>query len=368
MTTPIFSHVAIIGLGLIGSSIARALRASGLADVISASDIQQDTIDYAIKEGFIDGGYLQHEEAAKRADLVVLAVPPAALKEVMQQLQPVLRKGMVLTDVLSVKQTAMEIIHNALPAEVEYVPSHPIAGREHSGVAAGRADLFDGKRVIVTPSEPQQTDALSRVASWWKALGGRVEAMPASVHDTIYSYVSHLPQLLSYAARHTLAKHAQNESLTQFLRISYSDSRLWADIFANNKGNLIAGLDRYLDAITHVQYELSQAPHDANDTQNETLAYATLFPRIASACLITTVMEAEKNAGIPFARYAGTGFTDFVSPARMAPEDDIERISNQHLLISLILKHYIQDLATLKLIILEDNWQQLQQFTQEKAH
>jgi prephenate dehydrogenase len=184
--------------------------------------------------------------------------------------------------------------------------------------------------------------------------------MPAHLHDLIYAYVSHLPQLLAFAAFHPLEEYASNEEeddlLRKFLRLSRSDIEMWIDIFMLNRDNVLAALDRYLDAVLHIRHELDDAPADEPvPLADETAARKALFPRIAASCLITTIMEAEKKAGFPFARYAGTGFADFSYPASQPPEDDIEHISKQYQAVGKVLDEYIERLRYFRAAIVSGN-------------
>jgi cyclohexadieny/prephenate dehydrogenase len=344
----LFDRITIIGLGLIGSSIARAAHGRMIAKTIVAFDHNEVTLAYARKHDFISLGTTQMQEAVQASQLVIIATPPTTLGDMAEAIAPHLAKGCIVMDVCSVKQAAIDQIAPHLPQHALYIPAHPIAGSEQSGVAAGRADMFEKKRVVVCPSDPKQDMALSSVTEFWNLLGARVEAMPAAVHDVIYAYVSHLPQLLAFAASAPLKKHFddENDLLQKFLRLSSSNPDLWTEIFVLNKDNIIQALDRYLDVIAHVIEEFAQAPDDEPSTKADAeLALTALFPRIAASCLITTVMEAEKKARIPFARYAGSGFADFTYPASQPPEGDMESISNQYKDVAKVLKQYTKKLA-----------------------
>lgn len=352
--SPLFARITIIGLGLIGSSVARAARAHHLAASISGYDHNEVTLAFARKGGFIDLATSDLKAAVKDSKLIVLATPPSTLGDIAEAIAPYLRPGCIVMDVCSVKQAAIAAIAPHIPDGVHFMPAHPIAGSEHSGVSAGRADLFDRKRVIVTPSDPAlEEQILQQVTSFWKGMGARMEAMPPHLHDMIYAYVSHLPQLLAFAAGTVLENETDEQSdvLTKFLRLSASNPDMWIDIFLLNKDNILKALDRYLDAVLHILKEFSDAPEGTVSESDEKLARTALFPRIAASCLITTVMEAEKKAGFPLARYAGTGFADFTYPASQPPEGDIESISNQYQVVAVVLRDYIAQLKALRAAI-----------------
>ena len=351
-----FERITIIGMGLIGSSIARAAHAHGVAKTIVGYDHNEVSLAYARKHDFITFGTSELDKAVEGSNLVILATPPSTLGDIATAIAPHLSNGAIVMDVCSVKEAAIAAIAPHMPEGVYFIPAHPIAGSEQSGVASGRSDLFEKKRIVVTPEKPDENLPLQNVFSFWKALGARCEAMPPQMHDMVYAYVSHLPQLLAFAAGMSLEDApADDELLQKFLRLSDSNPDLWIDIFIMNKAPLLKALDRYLDVINHVIGEFAQAPGDATETDaDKASARSALFPRIAASCLITTVMEAEKVAGFSFARYAGTGFADFTYPASQPPEGDIESISNQYTEVGVVLAEYKQRLAAFRHAIATD--------------
>ena len=344
MTKP---RITIIGLGLIGSSIARAAHSRNIAKHIIGVDSNEVTLGYARKNGFVSDTSTDAAAAVKDADIVIIATPTPLLAGICKEIASVLKSGALVMDTGSVKQLPLAVMGEFLPAHALIVPAHPIAGSEQSGIAAGHEDLLEKKRIIITPDAPLSTAALQQVNSFWQSLGARVEAMPAALHDTIYGYVSHLPQLLAYGAAEVVDASG---ALSRFLRIAASDRTLWRDIFLLNAEVITAALDRYLDALSHIHRELKSAPHDAEikETNADT---NMLFARIAASCLVTTVMEAEKKAGVPFARFAGTGFADFTSPATSEPEGDLEHISNHYAALIPMLAAYEVELLKLRSVI-----------------
>lgn len=356
MPAPLIDKITIIGLGLIGSSIARACHARHVAGSLIGCDRNEISLAYGRKHNVIDTAIPDPAIAVADSSLIILAVPPMALEETAKAIAPRLKPGAVVMDVCSVKQPAIAAIAPHLPAYADFIPAHPIAGSEQSGIGAGRADLFQRKRVVVTPEHPEPTPALQMVTTFWQSLGARVEAMPPHLHDLIYAYVSHLPQLLAFATAPLYAEQAApDERLQKFLRLSGSNTAMWAEIFQLNKIHVLAALDRYLDAMVHIGKELTQAPEGSPNEKNEAQARDVLFPRLAASCLVTTVMEAEKKAGFPFARYAGTGFADFTTPVMNAPDEDIERISGQFTAVNMLLAEYVKRLKTLRAMLAEEN-------------
>ncbi len=356
-----FERITIIGLGLIGSSVARAVRERHIAGHIVGCDHNEVTLAYGRKHGFIDTAEPDAARAVSGSRLVLIATPPSSLEAVARSIAPSLAEGCIVMDACSVKEHALQSIAPHLPKNVHYIPAHPIAGSEHSGISAGKSDLFSRKRVIVTPTDPTAVKPIiDKVSEFWRAMDAKVEAMPAHLHDLVYAYVSHLPQLLSFAAAGVLEGRTgdladlspETELLKKFLRISHSGAEMWIEIFLLNKTNLMKALNRYLDAVTHIRNELLEPPEDAARQAiapaDVNLAYRGLFPRVAASCLITTVMEAEKKAGFPFARFAGTGFADFTYPASQSPEGDIESISNQYQAVLAVLEDYCNRLNAMQ--------------------
>ncbi len=357
----VFKRITIIGLGLIGSSIARAAREYKLADTIVGCDSNHTALAYAQAHHFIDESTHEPEKAVAGSEMVILATLPSAFDNLMKTIAPALMKGAIVMDTASVKRAAIQSIHAHLPEHVHYVPAHPIAGSEQSGVSAGRADLFRKRYVIITPNEPEINDALKKANMFWHDAGAKVEAMPPDMHDMIYAYVSHLPHLLAYAARLTLHNSENMPQLKGFLRLSNANPDLWSELFYLNQDNLLTALNRYVDATTHIMQELEQAPDDAKLDDDDDTARTVLFPRVAASCLITTVMEAERKAGVPFARYAGQGFADFVSPASAPPDGDIENISGHYRQVASLLKAYNGRLALVHDLLARNQYKELSQ-------
>lgn len=359
MNKYIFDRITIIGLGLIGGSVARAVHEKQLSETIVGCDENEVSLAFARKNGFVDIAFSDAAEAAKDADLVIIATPPATLEKIAKLIAPNLKKGAMVMDVASVKQPAIQAIAPHLPAHAIFIPAHPIAGREQSGVRAGIADLFVKKRVIITPEAPPEETTFQKINAFWQGMGARVEGMPAEIHDMLYGYMSHLPQAIAFCLKKPLGdfftQTDEKPIYKSFLRIANSTPEMWAEIFSLNKDNILAGLDRYIDVVSHVHRELKTAPESEESAWDEPLANTVLFPRIVASCLVTTVMEAEKKAGFPFARYAGTGFADLTAPAIIEPEADIEQISAQYKLVEKIVGDFLLRLKLLRSAIASGN-------------
>ncbi len=250
-----FEKVAFIGLGLIGSSLARVIRAQGLARQIVASTRSQSTLAEALRLGVIDQGFADPADAARDADLIVLAMPVQATEAVLRAIAPVLRADALITDVGSTKGNVVAAAHAVFGATLPrgFVPAHPIAGAEKSGVAAGHAQLFAHHQVILTPLASTDPIALQRVVQLWQAAQADVLCMSVAEHDEILAQTSHLPHLLAFNLIEQLASNHHNleifryaaGGLRDFTRIAASDPLMWHDIFLANRDSILLALDAF---------------------------------------------------------------------------------------------------------------------------
>jgi cyclohexadieny/prephenate dehydrogenase len=263
MTRPMFEHVALVGIGLIGSSISYAMRRKGLAGAISGSARTKSTTDTALKLGLIDRGYGTAAEAVKGADLVILSVPVGACGALAAEIAPHLREGAILTDVGSVKAAVVRDMAPHVPRGVHFVPGHPIAGTEQSGPESGFAELFDGRWTILTPVAGADKAAVEKLKAFWMALGAKVEIMNPEHHDMVLAVTSHLPHLIAYNIVNT-ADHLERVTDSEvikfsaggfrdFTRIAASDPTMWRDVFLNNKEAVLEMLGRFSEDLTVLQ-------------------------------------------------------------------------------------------------------------------
>ena len=249
-----FERVAVIGVGLIGGSFALALKAAGLARRVVGAGRSQANLDLALERGVIDAVASSAAHAAQDAELVLVATPVAQYPQVFGAIGPVLGAQAVVTDAGSTKQDVIAAARAGLGARlVQFVPAHPVAGAEHSGAAAATADLFRGKRVVLTPQAETSPQALARVEQAWQACGARLFRMAPEEHDAVFAAVSHLPHLLAYALVHDIAERGNAAQLfgyaasgfRDFTRIASSQPEMWRDICVANRQVLLAELDRY---------------------------------------------------------------------------------------------------------------------------
>ena len=262
-TAPLFPRVALIGIGLIGSSLARALRRDGSAGHIAIATRRKETLDKARELKLGDSYSLDPAEAAKDADLVVICTPLGAYDDTAKAVAPALKPGAVVSDVGSVKTIAIRDIGPHLPKGVHLVPGHPVAGTEHSGPEAGFAELFQGRWCILTPAADADKDAVGKVAEMWRRAGSMIEVMDAAHHDQVLAITSHLPHLIAYTIVGTatdLEEHLKAEVIKfsasgfrDFTRIAASDPVMWRDIFLANKDAVLEVLGRFTEDLTALQ-------------------------------------------------------------------------------------------------------------------
>jgi prephenate dehydrogenase len=261
----LFNNVTIIGVGLIGGSLARVLKAKNLAGRITGAGRSRTTLEQALKLGVIDRMGNGATYAVEDADLVLLASPVGTFEKIVREIGPRLKPGAILTDVGSVKGALIKTIEDAVAAGSHYVPAHPIAGREKSGVAESTETLFQGRRCILTPTAKTDPRALETVRGMWQAAGAEVTVMDADLHDKIFAAVSHLPHVAAFAMMCAVAElNTGTEDYVQFsgagfrdfTRIAASSPEMWRDICLMNRDNLIPMIDRYLFSLNRFKREI----------------------------------------------------------------------------------------------------------------
>jgi len=269
---PLFARVALIGIGLIGSSLARALRLHDLVDHISIYTRSPDTLETARKLGLGDSYTSDPADAVRDADLVIICVPMGAYGAVAKAIKPALKAGAIVTDVGSTKQSVIDDLKPHLPAGVHLVPGHPVAGTEHSGPEAGFAKLFENHYTILTPESGTDIDAIANITTMWERCGSMVEVMDARHHDKVLAITSHLPQLISYTIVSTatdLEDHLKDEvvkfaagGFRDFTRIAASDPVMWRDVCLHNKDAVLDALGRFTEDLTALQRAIRRGEAD----------------------------------------------------------------------------------------------------------
>jgi len=255
MSEPLFDRLALIGVGLIGSSIARAARQQGVVRSIVATARTVATRHRVAELGLADQVVDSNAAAAAGADLVIVCIPVGQSGPVAQEIAPHLKRGAILSDVGSVKTAVRDAMAPHVPPGVHLIPAHPVAGTEHSGPDAGFAELFVNRWCILTPPAAADTAAVERLAAFWRALGASVEKMPAEHHDLVLAMTSHLPHLIAYTIVGTaedLSEVTRSEVLKfsaggfrDFTRIAASDPTMWRDVFLANKDAVLEILGRF---------------------------------------------------------------------------------------------------------------------------
>ena len=252
----IVGTLAIVGAGLIGGSFALALKQAGAVGEVLGVGRTPQSLARAQELGLIDRAVDWAE--AGRADCILLALPVGETAAVLARLAPHLKPGAIVTDAGSTKANVVEAARAALGARAaDFVPGHPIAGSEQSGPAAARADLYRGRKVVLTPQADTRADALATVRALWEATGAQVETLDAALHDRVFAAVSHLPHLAAFALVDDLARRADSEvffrfaasGFRDFTRIAGSSPEMWRDIALANRDALTDELDAYLGAL-----------------------------------------------------------------------------------------------------------------------
>ena len=258
MVEPLFKRIAFLGIGLIGSSVARIARERGdIAGEIVVNARTQKTLDRVMELGFADRVELDPAEAVKGADCVMLCAPVGAFAALAERIAPHLEPGAVLTDVGSTKQSVIRDIGPLVPAGVHFVPAHPVAGTEYSGPDAGFTTLFEGRWTLLTPPPGTDEESVEKVAELWRSCGSMVERMEPGHHDRVLAIVSHLPHLIAFTICGTaddLADESRQEVVNfaasgfrDFTRIAASDPVMWRDIFLNNREAVLEMLQRFME-------------------------------------------------------------------------------------------------------------------------
>ena len=259
----IFPQITIIGLGLIGSSIARAIPEHGVTDKLIGCDNNEDHCQTARTLKLAQHITSDPLEAIQDSDLVILATPVGTYSDLAKLICPQMKSGAILTDVGSVKSSVVKALSPHIREDCHLIPGHPVAGTEQSGPGAGFASLFDGRWCILTPPEGTNSDMVKKLEKFWQALGSKVDYMTPEHHDMVLAITSHLPHLIAYnivgTARH-LEEVTKSEVIKysaggfrDFTRIAASDPTMWRDVFLNNKDAVLEMLGRFSEDLTALQ-------------------------------------------------------------------------------------------------------------------
>ena len=251
-----FKKVCIIGCGLIGSSLARAIKKHNLSEKIVSSN-RSDIVNKKVLElKIVDDSSSDTQKMAKDSDLIIIATPLSSYENVILKIKNSLKNGMILTDVGSVKERVISLVEKAIPKDVSWIPSHPIAGTEESGPEAGFSELFKNRWCILTPSKKAKEKDINTLKSFWKKIGSKVDIMDAKQHDYILSITSHIPHLVAYNIVNTSINIQEEKQsaivkysaggLRDFTRIAASNPIMWRDIFIQNKTNTSKEIEKFI--------------------------------------------------------------------------------------------------------------------------
>jgi cyclohexadieny/prephenate dehydrogenase len=263
MPDPLFDRIALVGIGLIGSSLARVVRRERLASHIAISTRSESTLACAEELGLGDSYHADAKEAVRDADLVIVSVPVGASGAVAQEIAPALKPGAILTDVGSTKASVIAQMQPHVPAGVHFVPGHPIAGTEHSGPDAGFAELFENRWCILTPLPGADAEAVAKLAEFWRRCGSNIDTMDPQHHDKVLAIVSHLPHIIAYnivgtaddleaVTKSEVIKYSAS-GFRDFTRLAASDPTMWRDVCLHNRDAILEMLARFSEDLASLQ-------------------------------------------------------------------------------------------------------------------
>jgi prephenate dehydrogenase len=270
MSAPSFRRIAVLGLGLLGGSVALAAKRGGVAECVVGSARRPEPLRQALAAGVVDE-VADVAAAVSGADLVVLGMPVGSMKRVLEEAVPHLAEGTLVTDVGSVKGLLADTLPGVLPSGVHYVGSHPMAGSHEKGVAHASADLFDGACCVITAQPDTDAGAMQRVGDFWRALGACVVERDPSQHDAEVAWVSHVPHALAFAFAHALAAAPEGagevagSGFRDFTRIAHSDVALWTEILHENRKALVGPLE----AVARSLHDLARSIEDGDAESQE---------------------------------------------------------------------------------------------------
>ena len=270
-----FKKVCIIGCGLIGSSIARAIKKNNLSVKIVSSNRSDTTNKKVIKLNIVNDSSSDTKKMVKESDLIIIATPLSSYKSLIFKVKNSLKNGAILTDVGSVKEKVISLIEKNIPKNVSWISSHPIAGTEESGPEAGFSELFKDRWCIITPSSQAKKRDIKLLKNFWKKIGSRVDIMDAKQHDYILSITSHIPHLIAYNIVNTtldinekkkqeIVKYSAG-GLRDFTRIAASNPIMWRDIFIQNRENASIMIDKFIENLR----DLKKAIKNKNEKKLE---------------------------------------------------------------------------------------------------
>jgi cyclohexadieny/prephenate dehydrogenase len=252
-----FKKICIIGCGLIGSSLARAVKKNNLAKKIVSSNRSNAVNKKVVELNIVNESSSDTKKMVDDSDLIVIATPLSSYKDVILKIKDSIKKGAILTDVGSVKESIINVVEKNIPENISWIPSHPIAGTEESGPEAGLSELFKNRWCILTPSKQAKEKDINLLQTFWEKVGSKVDIMESKQHDYILSITSHIPHLIAYnIVKTTLSIQDEKKStivkysaggLRDFTRIAASNPIMWRDVFIQNKKNTLKMIDKFVE-------------------------------------------------------------------------------------------------------------------------
>ncbi len=352
-------QITIIGLGLIGGSLAKSLNKKKSSYITHAYARSASTLQKAEKAGDITKGFTNIGEAVKQSDIIIFCTPLSTYEQLLKEALPYLKEGVIITDAGSAKQSVIDILSPLLTkAQLKnFVPAHPIAGAEKSGYSAAKKTLFKDKKLFMTPAPTTTVAAMDEVRNLWKQAGANVDELPPKRHDAIYATVSHVPQLLAFAYGHALKaldeqtqyeiKQNESKGYQRFRRIGDSSTAMWNDIFAANQIAIGHALDKVLDALSLSVQHLDERTQDfaRNHASLYVLEHSALIDEISPKAFVylnvlpVMLSRALHSVAELYLPYAGTGFADFTAMHQIPlPPKEIASLK----------KHILEEVAILK--------------------
>jgi prephenate dehydrogenase len=321
-------HITIIGLGLLGSSLAKVLKKKFPKLEITGCNRDEKTLDKALELGIINNAFTNASDAVSNADIIVLCIPLGAYKEVTAKIADKMKSGAILTDIGSVKQFTINIVEPIIAGKnISFIPAHPIAGSEKSGIDASFAEIYYGKKLIITPQEGAKQQEVDLIANMWQAAGSNIEILDAQHHDAVYGGVSHLVQIVISSYAITLNRYnatgdssilfADNTVFSRFTRLAGSNASMWTDICIANRTSITTNLRDFrwrLKTITSDLHDLGNinaSVSEARNIRSELNGVHNLIlgnHNLIAAKLIASALLTSQD--IKNIHYAGTGLRD----------------------------------------------------------
>lgn len=360
MSKKIFNTISIIGLGLIGSSLARKLKQENAVTTIKSYSKSSSTSNEGLKLGIIDKACDNIKEAVSDTDIVIICTPLTAYENIFKEIAVFANKETIITDVGSIKKYTIDVANKTLPKEMQqlFVPAHPIAGTEKTGVNAGFAELFIDKKLILTPVENSKQTAIKQVSDMWRICGANVEVLDPDQHDIIYAQLSHVVQLIAYCYMHYLdkiddKKIVKNEDFVSFIRLCSSAPAIWLDIFKLNKDNIIKCACKIIELLKDFNSLMHNIDIKGKKTHMVCCVTTQLIPKIIARAIY---MQAENKD------YAGSGFKAMTLCLANFNKNDLEFIKENSDQIKVNLDLFIKEITEITDLIKNDKINQLHEY------